>query len=94
MKATNSADGVLGDIVAEGATAAHNIANFLLDGCKLNRAEVDLQALANLENGAKPLYAPTSGPVSRGCAVNAGVATTPSRRLHKEDADQINKEGR
>ena len=33
---------------------------------------------------------PTTGPGSSGRFANAGVATTPSRRMPKEDADQIN----
>ena len=82
---------MLGDIVAAGATAAHNIVNVLLDGCGLTRAGADLQGLRNLGDGAGPLYASTSGPVSGGRAANAGVATTPRRRLPKEDADQIKK---
>ena len=40
------------------------------------------------------MYASNSGPVSNGRPANVGVATTQSRRLPQEDADQINKEGR
>ena len=40
------------------------------------------------------LYALFSGTVSNKRFANAGVATTHSRRLPKEDANQINKEGR
>ena len=85
---------MLGDIAAAGATAAWNIANVVLDGCGLTHAGADLQAFGNLGDRAGPLYASSSGPVSNGRFANAGVATTQSRRLPKEDADQINKEGR
>ena len=94
MTAKDSADGVLRDIAAAGATAAWNIANFVLDGCRLSHAEADLQGFGNLGDGAGPLYASSSGPVSNGRFANTGVATTQSSCLPKEDADQINKEGR
>ena len=94
MTAKDSANGVLGDIAAAGATAAWNIANFVLDGCRLSHAGADLQGFGNLGDGAVPLYASSSGPVSNGHFANAGVATTQSSRLPKADADQINKEGR
>ena len=94
MTANDSADGVLGEIAAAGANAAWNIANFVLDGCRLSHAETDLQGFGNLEDGAGPQNASSSGPVSNGRFANAGVATTQSRHLPKEDADQINKEGR
>ena len=55
MTAKDSADGVLGDIAAAGATAAWNIANFVLDGCRLSHAEADLQGFWNLGDGAGPL---------------------------------------
>ena len=93
MTTKDSADLVLGDIAAAGATAAWNIANFVLDGCRLSYAEAVLQGFGNLGDGAGPLYASFSGPVSNGRFANAGVAITQSRRLPKEDADQINKEG-
>ena len=66
MRAKDSADGMLGDIVAAGATAAHNIANFLLDGCGLTRAGEDLQKLGNLKSGDGPIRVVerTSDPVS------------------------------
>ena len=94
MTAKDSADGVLGDIAAAGATAAWNIANFVLHGCRLSHAGADFQGFGNLGNGIGPLYASFSGPVSNGRFANAGVATTQSSRLPKEDANQINKEGR
>ena len=95
MTAKDSADEVLGDISAAGATAACNIANFVLDGCGLTHAGADLQGFVNLGDGAWPLYASSSGgPGSNGRLTNAGVATMQSRRLPKEDADQINKENR
>ena len=46
------------------------------------------------KNGAEPLYALSSGPVSSRRPANAGAAITQSRRLPKEDSDQINKDGR
>ena len=94
MTAKNSSDGVLGDIAAASATAPWNIANVVLDGCGLTHAEADLQGIENLGDRAGPLYASSSGPVSNKRFANAGVVTTQSRRLPKEDADQINKEGR
>ena len=94
MTAKDSADGVLGEIAAAVATAAWNIANVVLDGCGLTHAGTDLQGFGNLGHRAWPLYASSSGPVSNGRFANAEVATTQSRRLPKEDADQINKDGR
>ena len=92
MTAKDSADKVLGDIAAAGATAAWNIANFVLDGCGLTHAGADLQGSGNFGDGAGPLYASNSGPVSNGRPTNARVASTQSRRLPKENADQV-KEG-
>ena len=93
MTAKDSADGVLGHIAAAGATAAHNIANFLLDGCGLTRAGADLQGLGNLGSGDGPIHVVerTSLPVSTGRPAYAGGASKQSRRLPKEDADQIKK---
>ena len=88
----DSADKLLGDITAAGATAAWKIANVVLDVCGLTHAGADLQGFGTLGEGAGPLYASSSGPVSNGRSANAGVATTQSRRLPKEGADQI-KEG-
>ena len=85
---------MLGDIAAAGANAAWNIANFVLDGCGLTHAGANLQGVGNVEDGAGPLYASTTGPGSSGRFGNAGVATTQSRRMPKEDAEQINDEGR
>ena len=82
-------DGVLGDIAAAGATAAWNIANFVLDGCGLTHAGADLQGFGNFGDGSGTLYASNSGPVSNGRPTNAGVASTQSRRLPKEYADQV-----
>ena len=92
MNANDSADGLLGDITAAGATAAWKFANVVLGGCGLNHAGADLQGFGNLGDGAKPLYASNSGPILNKRLVNAGVATTQSCGLHKENADQI-KEG-
>ena len=93
MTAKDSVDGVLGDLTAAGATAAWNIANVVLDKCGLTHAGADLQGFKNLEDGAGPLYASISGPVSNGRLANAGVATTQSCGVPKENVDQI-KEGR
>ena len=92
MTAKDSADGLLGDIAAAGATAAWDIANFVLDGCGLTHTGADLQGFEYLQDGAGPLYASNSGPVSNGRPANAGVAPTQCRRLPKENADQV-KEG-
>ena len=94
VTAKDSADGVLGDIAAAGATAAWNIANVVLNRCGLTHAGADLQGFGNLGGRAGPLYASFSLPVSSGRFANAEIATMQSRRLPKEDADQINKKGR
>ena len=90
MTAKDSADGVLGDLTAAGATAAWKIANAVLGGCGLTHAEADLQTFGNLGDGAKPLYASNSGPVSNGRLANALVAITQSCDLPKENANQVN----
>ena len=89
VTAKDSADGVFGDIAKAGATAGWNIANYVMDGCRLTHAGANLQGFGNLGDGSGPLYASSSGPVSSRRPANAGVATTQSRRLPKEDADQI-----
>ena len=89
MTANDSAGGVLGDLTAAGATAAWKIANVVLGGCGLTHAGADLQGFGNLGDGAKPLYASNSGPVSNGRLANAGVATTQICDLPKENADQV-----
>ena len=94
MTAKDSTDGVFGDIAAVGAIAALNIANDVMDGCRLTHAEANLQGFGNLGDGAGPLYASSYGSVSSRSPPNAGIATTQSRRLPKEDADKINKDGR
>ena len=94
MTAKDSTDEVFGEIAAAGATAAWNIANYVMDKCWLTHAGANLQGFGKLGDGAGPLYALFSGPVSSKRPPNAGVATTQSRRLPKEDADQINKDGR
>ena len=85
---------MLGYIAAAGGTAAWNIANFVMDGCGLTHAGANLQGFGNLGDETGPQYASSSGPVSSRRPVNAGVASTQSRRLPKEDTDQINKEDR
>ena len=65
-----------------------------MDGCRLTHAGANLQGFGNLGDGAGPLYASSSGPVSSKRPPNVGVTTTQSRRLPKEDANQINKDGR
>ena len=94
MTAKDSTDELVGDIAAASATAAWNIANYVMDGCRLTHAGANLQGFRNLGHGAGPLYASSSGPVLSRHPANSGVATTQSRRLPKEDADQINKDGR
>ena len=84
MTAKDSADGVLGDLTAAGATAAWTIANVVLSGCGLNHAGADLQGFGNLGDGAKPLYASNSDPGSNKRLANAGVATTQSCCLPKK----------
>ena len=59
MTAKDSADGLLGDLTAAGATAAWKIANVVLGGCGLTHAEADLQGFGNLGDGAKPLLPQT-----------------------------------
>ena len=95
MTAKDSADGVHGDIAAAGATAAHNIANFLLDGCGLTRAGADLQGLGNLGSGDKPTHVVerTSDPVStKPFKLSQSVFKESGRRLPKENANQLKKE--
>ena len=92
MTAKDSADGVLGNLTAAGATAAWWIANVVLDGCGLTHVAADLQGFGNLVNGAVPLYVYHSGQVTKGRPLNAGFATTHGRLLSKDNSDQI-KEG-
>ena len=87
MTEKDSADGVLGDLTAAGATAAWKIANVVLGGCGLTHAGADLQLFGNLGSGAGPLNAANSGPVFNGRLANAGVATTQSCNMPKENAD-------
>ena len=94
MTAKNSADGVLGDLTAAGAIAAWKISNVVLGGCELTNAGADLQGFGNLGDGAKPLYASNSGPVSNGRLAIAGVATTQSCDLPKENATQVKEDDR
>ena len=82
------------DIAASGASAAWNIANFVLDGCGLSHAGANLQGFGNIGDGARPLNAFTTNSGSSGRPANGGVATKHSRRMPKETADQINDEGR
>ena len=65
-----------------------------MDGCGLTHAGANSQGFGNLKDGAGPMYASSSGPVSSRRPANAGVETTQSCRMPKEDADQINKKGR
>ena len=81
MTAKDSANGVICDIAAAGVIATWNIANFVINGCKLTHAEANLQGFGNFRVGAGPVYASFSGPVSCTRSANAGVATTQSRRL-------------
>ena len=90
----DSTDGMFCDIAATGATDAWNIANYISDGCRRTQAGENLQGCWNLGDGAGFLYASSSGLVLSRCPANAGVAPNQSRRLPKEDVDQINKDGR
>ena len=92
--AKDSANGVVGDIAAAGASASWNIANFVLDGCWVTHAGANLQGVGNVGDKAWPLYTSTTGPGSSGRFANAVVATTQSHRMPNNDADQINDEGR
>ena len=94
VTAKDSIDGVFGDIAAAGATSAWNIANYVMDGRGHTHAGANLQGFGNLGDGAGPLYASSFGLVLSRRPANAGVATTQSRRLPKENADQINKDSR
>ena len=85
---------MLGDIVAAGTNSAWYIAKFVLDGCRLTYAGANLQGVGNVGNGAELLYASSTGPGTSGRFATAGVATTQSRRMPKEDADQLNDVGR
>ena len=90
MNANDTADRVIGDLTAAGATAARKIANVVLG--RFTHAGDNLQEFGNLGDGAGPLYASNSGSISNGRLANAGVATTQSCCLHKENSHQI-KEG-
>ena len=94
MTAKDSADGVLRDITAAGASTAWKIASFVLDGCGLTHAGADMQGIENLGDGTRPLNASNSGPVSNGRPANAKVATTQNYRLPKDNTDQIKEGGR
>ena len=94
MTAKDSADGVLGDLTAAGASAAWIVAIVVLGGCKLNHAGADLQGFRNLGDRAKPRYASNSGPISNGRLANAGVVITQSCGLPKENAGQIKESDR
>ena len=83
---------MLGEIAAAGATAALNIANFVLDKCGLTYPKENLQGFGNFGDGAMPLYLSFLNHVSNGSFANAEIANTQSRRLPKKDADKINKE--
>ena len=89
MTAKDSADGVLGDIAAAGATAAWNIANFVLNECGLTHAGADLQGFGNLGDEAGPLYSSNSGLVFNKRIANARVATLQSCRLPNKNANQV-----
>ena len=89
MTLNDSADGVFGDFAAPGGLSVLNIANFVINECGLTHAEANLQGFGNLKNRAGPLYASSFGPFSCRRLANAGVATTQSCRLPKEDANQL-----
>ena len=93
MTAKISANTELEHIAAAGATAAWNIANFVLDGCGSTHARADLLRFGNIGKEAWFLYASASNPVSSGRTANAGIATRQNQHLPKVDSDQINTKG-
>ena len=93
-KLQKTANRVLGDIAAAGASEVWNITNFVLDKCKLIYAGANLQGVGNVGAGAGLQYALTFGSSSNGRFADAGVETTQSFRMPEEDAYQINDEGR
>ena len=96
MTAKDSADGLLENIAAAGATTVHSFANFLLDGCGLTRAGADLQQIGNLGNGDGLIHIVkrNSNPVSTKPfkLFESVFNESRRRRLPKENANQINKE--
>ena len=62
-----------------------------MDGRGLTHARDNLQGFGNIGDETGPLYASSSGPVLSRRPENAGVASTQSRRLPKQDADLITK---
>ena len=86
-----SADRVLGDIIVAGATLANNIASFLLDNCEVTRAGANIQRLEILDSGDGLFYVVerTLFSVLTERFTYAWGASEQSRRLPKEDADQI-----
>ena len=82
------------EFASASANATWNIVNFVMDKCGLILAWANLQGFGNLGDGAGPLYASFSGLIKSRRPSNAGVATSHSRRLPKEDVYKINKEGR
>ena len=93
MTAKNSEDKVLGESAVAGTIAAWNIANFVIDGCRLTYAKANLQGFGKYRRKSETPYASFSGPVSSRRPANAKVVSTQCRRLPKEDVDQINNEG-
>ena len=89
MTAKDSADEVFEDIKAACAIAAWTIANYVLYGCELTYAGADVQEFGNLGDRAGPLNASNSAQVSNGRPANAGIATTQSCRLPKNNANKI-----
>ena len=74
---------MLVDLTAAVATAAWKIANVVLGKCKLTHAGPNLQRFGNLGDGAGPLSASNSGPVTNGRNANSEVATTQRCGLKK-----------
>ena len=94
MTANDSEDKVISKIAAAGKTSAWNIANFVIDGCKLTYCKLNLQIFANCGNKTGPLYESFFDSVSSISLANPGVASSQRRRLPKEGADKINKDSR
>ena len=80
MTAKDSADVMLGDIAAARATAAWNIANFVLEKCGLTHTRKDLQGFGHFGDGLDPcmLQNPVQFPTD--------VQQTPESRARKAAA--------
>ena len=85
MTENYSSDKLLGDIASVGVNAVNNVAHYLLNGCVLAHAGVNLQGFGNLRDEAGTDYASASGPVLRKRTAHAGSAITQRGRRPKEE---------